>query len=165
MGRERLALEYARRAADLYPNRDEPWQVLSRLAHRLGDLDRALDAGHRALRVAPTAQSAVLLAAAQRELGHGRAAVETLRRALEEGYPTTRSITAVELLTALARAQLATGEIKDAKETLVRALGLAGTHRARVATVHRELAGLEERLGNSHRASWHREQASLSIGK
>ena len=163
--REPLALAYARQVAALYPRRGEAWREVSRLAGRQGDQQLAVRAGQEAVRVEPDAESAALLASAQREAGKPEAAIETLERALDESYPTSRTVTVVELLRHLARAQMAAGRPDEAREVLMRALGLAGTSRPRAAAIHYTLATLEKAQGNPHRAAWHREQAALLSGK
>ncbi len=154
-----LALAYARQVTALQPRDGNAWQEVSRLAGRLRDQKLAIDAGRKALRHAPDAESAVVLAAALTESGDAQKAIDVLRTALEQGYPQSRTVTEVELLRGLGDALLAIGRKDEAFETLTRALGMAGTSKPRQAAVHRSLAAVEDAMGNPNKASWHRRQA------
>jgi len=160
-----LALAYSRRVAELHPRDVAAWQALSRVAQEQGETAIALRAAEQAIALGEDAESAQIYALALLDSGRTQEAIQALDRAITEGYPASATVTSVELMRTLAKAQLASGQPDQARDALTRALGLAATDRRRAAAVHRDLASLEEGVGNKHQARWHRRQAASASRK
>ena len=155
-----LALVYARRVAELYPDRLETWREVYRLAHQAGDTAGALAAARSAMARRRDAETAIMLGTSLMDASRPEEALAVLQRALREGYRETSTASDVNVLRALAQAQLADHQPDSARETLEKAVGLAGTDQRRLIQLHQDLAALEEHEGNEHRAQWHQQQAA-----
>src|SRR5690606_18428221 len=160
-----LALAYSRRVVELHPRDVAAWQALSRVAQEQGETAIALRAAEQAIALGEDAESAQIYALALLDSGRTQEAIQALDRAITEGYPASATVTSVELMRTLAKAQLASGQPDQARDARTRALGLAATDRRRAAAVHRDLASLEEGVGNKHQARWHRRQAASASRK
>lgn len=163
MQRPDIALAHARRALAADERSPELLQTVSILALERGELALAVDTGTRAFELRGTAADALALARALKAGGRVLDALAVLEGAVGpssafRGDPGTRA----RIHALLGELQEAQGRYRSAKESLVTAIALAGTtgaDRALLAGFYRQLARIEDALGNPGRAAEARDRA------